>query len=64
MQKDSIGLKIVEQNMVMAEYTDDIIIMSKTEDQVRYTAKTILQERKSIGVNINKDKSKYLFEVA
>lgn len=31
-QKDSIGLKIGEQNMVMAEYADDIIIMSKTEN--------------------------------
>lgn len=32
--------------MVMAAYADDIIIMGKTEDQVRYTANIPIEEGK------------------
>lgn len=59
-QKDSIGLKIENQNMVIAAYADDIIIMGETEDQVRNSASKLIEEGKSIGLNINEDKTKYL----
>uniref|UniRef100_A0A2S2Q6N4 Retrovirus-related Pol polyprotein from type-2 retrotransposable element R2DM n=1 Tax=Sipha flava TaxID=143950 RepID=A0A2S2Q6N4_9HEMI len=60
MQDDSIGLKIGEQNVVTAAYADDIIIIDETEDQVRNTANKLIEEGKSIGLNINEDKTKYL----
>jgi sorting nexin-29 len=41
-QEDSIGLKIGEQNVVMAAYADNIIIMGETEDQVRNTANKLI----------------------
>ena len=44
----------------MAAYADDIIIMGETEDQVRDTAKRLIEEGKIIGLNINEDKTKYL----
>lgn len=59
-QEDSIGLKIGEQNVVIAVYADNIIIMGETEDQVRNTANKLIEEGKSIGLNINEDKTKYL----
>lgn len=55
-----IDLKIGEQNMVIATYADDLIITGKTEDRVRNTAKKLIEEGKSIGLNIDEDKTKYL----
>ena len=46
--------------MVIAAYADDLIIMGETEDQVKNIAKKLIQEGKSIGLNVNEDKTKYL----
>jgi len=43
-QENSIGLKIGEQNVVIAAYVDDIIIMGETEDQVRNTVNKLTEE--------------------
>jgi len=58
-QKDRIGLRIRKQNVVIIAYADDLIIMGETEDQVRNTAKKLIEEGKSLGLNVNLDKTKY-----
>jgi len=59
-QKDSISLRIGEQNMVIVVYADNLIVMGETEDQVRNTAKKLKEEEKGIGLNVNKDKTKFI----
>lgn len=44
--KDNIGLKIGEQNMVIAAYADNLIIMGETKNQVRSTGKKTNRGRK------------------
>jgi hypothetical protein len=58
-QKDNIALKIGEQNMVIAPYPNDLIIIGETEDQVKNTEKNLILEGKNKGLSVNED-TKYL----
>lgn len=58
-QKHSIGIKS-EQKMVVAAYTNDLLIKCKTEDQVRSTEMKLMNDGRSIGLNINQDKIEYM----
>lgn len=53
-------LKRSEKNVVITAYPKYIIIMDEIKDQVKNIENKLIKEGRSIGLNINEDRTKYL----
>jgi len=55
------GIKISDnQQLAIVAYADDLLITTENEESLKQSTKELIRERKEIGLNINKEKTKYL----
>jgi len=55
------GIKMNNNNeLTVVAYADDIVLIAESEDDLRNTTSTLLNEGKEIGLKINESKTKYM----
>jgi len=55
------GIKMENgQQMVVAKYVDDVIIIAECEEHLKKTTSKLIEESEKIGLIVNKEKTKYM----
>jgi len=49
-----------EQQLVVAGYADDVIMMAEIEEDLKRTTSKLIEEVSKIGLMVNEEKTKYM----